>query len=191
MGKISEFECLMDQVLAGSEEAVWELAETYTPYIIRSVRLSLSPKLRTKLDSQDIAQALWASLLLDNSGLSNVKSPGGLIAFLSRAARNKVVDQVRRHHAQKNDISREVRVDFSSGGDAKEATLYAQDPTPSQIFSVREHWDEIVARASERDQRILRSRIEGRSFKDISVEFQVSEMTARRAIESLIDQFCE
>src|SRR5688572_4428906 len=103
----SEFEALMEQAAAGSEDAIWKLAETYTPYVIRSVRVLMSDKLRARFDSQDVAQALWASLLLGESELFSIKSPEALIAFLTRVAKNKVIDQTRQHHAQRRDVSRE------------------------------------------------------------------------------------
>ena len=195
MGKDSEFEQLMEHVVAGSEEAVWTLVQTYTPYIIRSVRLSLSSKLRPKLDSQDIAQALWLSLLLGDNDLSRMESPEALVAFLSRAAKNKVTSQARRHQSLKRDISKEVPAASHDGpGGADEsacAVLYSRDPTPSKLVAVRERWDHLVAKASERDRTILRMRVERHSFEEISGEVQVSQMTARRVIERLVDQLCE
>jgi len=196
MGQITEFEQLMAGVAAGSEEAVWELAETYTPYIIRAVRLSLPAKLRHRLDSQDIAQTLWASLLLGDTDLAQWKSPTNLIAFLARAAKNKVIDQTRRLNTHKYNVAREEPLDSSAPkhvASQRRPTrhLYARDPTPSKVVSVRERWERIVSRASDRDRRILQMRFEGRNFDDISVEMQVSSMTARRAIERMVGQLTE
>jgi RNA polymerase sigma factor (sigma-70 family) len=194
MRKVSEFEKLMEQVTAGSEEAVWELVQTYTPYIIRSVRLTLSSKLRRKLDSQDIAQALWLSLLVGNTDLSRMKSPHELIAFLAKAAKNKVVSQTRHHHARKRDVTKEVAANHHGKfnlSDESSAVLFARDPTPSKLIAVRERWDSLIAAASDRDRRIIRMRIERRSFEDISGEVHVSQMTARRAIERIVDQLSQ
>src|SRR5262249_2841714 len=85
MATVSKFDQLMANVAAGSEEAIWELLETYTPFVIRAARLSLPPTVRQKLDSQDIAQTLWASLLLGRTNLAKLESPDRLIAFLCRA----------------------------------------------------------------------------------------------------------
>src|SRR5688572_28901882 len=48
----SEFERLIQEVSSGSEDAIWKLVETYTPFIIRSVRSTLPSRLRPRLDSQ-------------------------------------------------------------------------------------------------------------------------------------------
>src|SRR5262245_16988155 len=103
----AEFDQLMAGVAAGSEEAIWRLAETYTPFIIRAVRQSLPTRLRSKVDSQDFAQTLWASLLLKNADLTRLKTPEQLIAYLVRATKNKVVDKTRHFDALKCDIHRE------------------------------------------------------------------------------------
>ena len=192
----TQFEHLIDEVAAGSEAAVWQLAETYTPYIIRAVRLSLPPKLRQKFDSQDIAQTLWASILLGGTDLHRLKSPENLIAFLARAAKNKVIDETRRFHTQKYNVAREEPLDSSLAAAHRRVNyqpgpLHSREPTPSKQISVRERWDRLVANASERDRQILKMRIAGRSFDDISVQVHVSSMTARRAIERLVTQLSE
>ena len=197
MPKKTEFERLMEEVSAGSEEAIWQLADAYTPYIIRSVRLSLSPKLRQKLDSQDIAQTLWASLLLGRADLGKLKSPERLIAFLARAARNKVIDRTRQLHTLNYDVSREQRLEdvavrrSTSPRDVAAKPLYSRDATPSKLVSVRERWDSIVSTASKRDRRILELRLQGCSFDDIGNQVQISAMTARRAIEHMVGQLVE
>jgi len=190
----SEFERLLRQVAEGSDEAALQLVETYTPFIIRSVRLALSPKLRPKLDSHDIAQALWASLLLGDVDLSRIKTPEALIAFLARAAKNKVASQARRHGAQKRNIDAEVSQDSRMRENrATDSSVSAldRDPTPSKLIAVRERWNHLLAKASERDQRIVEMRIDRKSFDEISLEVNVSQMTARRVIDRIIDEFCQ
>jgi RNA polymerase sigma factor (sigma-70 family) len=197
MIQFAEFDQLMADVAAGSEDAIWQLAETYTPYIIRAVRLSLSPRLRRKLDSQDFAQMLWASLLLKRADLTRLKTSEQLVAYLARATRNKVVDKIRHFHARKHDINREERLpDYSTATDLGTRrphvnALYSQDPTPSTTASLRERWNKILSNASARDRQILRLRLEGCTFDIISAKLQIDVATARRAIQRLIEQFSE
>lgn len=193
MAQIAEFDQLMADVAAGSEDAVWQLAETYTPYIIRAVRLSLSPRLRQKLDSQDFAQTLWASILLKRTDLTRLKTPEQLIAYLARATQNKVIDKMRHFKTQKHSIDREVSLDDHSlgAGVKRSGALYSRDPTPSTSASLRERWNEILSNASERDRQILRLRLQGCTFNVVSSKLQVNEGTARRAIQRLIEQLSE
>src|SRR4051812_21328124 len=122
MTTIVEFDQLMADVATGSEEAIWRLAETYTPYIVRAVRASLPPILRSKLDSHDFAQTLWASLLLNHADLTRLKTPDQLVAYLARATRNKVVDKMRHFRTLKHDVRREQPLGPLARNDVRHAT---------------------------------------------------------------------
>src|ERR1043165_4675622 len=154
MAQIAEFDRLMAEVAAGSEEAAWQLAETYTPHIIRAVRYSLSTKLRQKLDSLDFAQTLWAALLLRPTDLTRLKTPDQLIGYLVAATRKKVCEKARRFKSQKCDIDREESLDKHPevASRRSDRALYAREPSPSAIVRVREHWHHVLAQASEQDR---------------------------------------
>jgi RNA polymerase sigma factor (sigma-70 family) len=197
MTQLAEFDRLMADVVAGSEDAIWQLAEIYTPYIIRAVRRSLSPQLRPKLDSQDFAQTLWASLLLKRVDLTRLKSPEQLIAYLAQATKNKVIDKTRHFNTQKQDIAREENLEdyanCKTGRRARSPTqvLYSREPTPSTSASLRERWNQILSSSSDRDRRILALRLKGCTFDSISDQLQINQATARRAIQRLIEQLAK
>src|SRR6476620_8936819 len=111
MSELAEFEQLMADVMAGSEEAVYTLAKDYSHHIAWIVRDSLPPQLRSKLDSQDIVQTLWASILLGRTDLTRLKSPNELIAYLARCAKNKLIDKTRHFRNQKRNVDLEERLD--------------------------------------------------------------------------------
>jgi RNA polymerase sigma factor (sigma-70 family) len=195
MTRVAEFERLMANVSAGSEEAIWQLAETYTPYILRAVRASLPTKVRSKLDSQDLAQTLWASILLKRTDLTRMKTPEQLIAFLARSARNRVVDVTRRYMgAQKYDVHREQALDDGKIPPqaprhmAPERAYATRDPSPSQYASVRERWNQVLLNCTPREREILQLRLQGATFDDIGEKLSINQATARRAIQRLIDQ---
>jgi RNA polymerase sigma-70 factor (ECF subfamily) len=189
-----EFEKLMDEVAAGSERAIWTLAENFTPEIVRTVRLSLSPRLRPKFDPQDIAQSLWASLLLKRTDLLRLRTPEQLIAYLARAAKNKVIDKARYYQTQKCDVKREQRLDegaHSRGSSDERRTagpLYSRDPTPSKHASFRERLNLTISQATERDKQIFSLRLKGCTFDSIGQQLQIDEKTARRAVHALAEQ---
>jgi RNA polymerase sigma factor (sigma-70 family) len=194
MAHDDEFEKLMDEVAAGSEHAIWTLAENFTPEIVRTVRLSLSPRLRPKFDPQDIAQSLWASLLLKRTELLRLKTPEQLIAYLARVAKNKVIDKARYYKTQKCDVMRELRLDEGvnsrGGADEKHASgpLYSRDPTPSKHASFRERLNMTISQATERDRQIFSLRLKGCTFDSIGQQLKIDEKTARRAVNALAEQ---
>jgi RNA polymerase sigma factor (sigma-70 family) len=193
MAQTAEFDSLMEAVAAGSQEAAWQLAETYTPHIIRAVRYSLSPKLRQKVDSMDFAQTLWASLLLRPRDWTRLKTPDQLIGYLVAATRKKVCEKARRFKAQKCDIGREESLEATRGGSNTRPSraLYAREPSPSAIVRVRDRWNHVLAQASAQDREIIRLRLEGHTFTQIGDKLQIFEQTARRAVCRLVDQFSD
>jgi len=189
----------MNGVAAGSEDAVWQLAETYTPYIIRAVRDLLPKTVRLRLDSQDFAQILWASLLLGGTDLTRLETPEQLIKFLATAARNRVRDATRHYlYTQKMNITRELRLDdvrVKERGHRRSANKsgepMSRDPSPSQYAMLRERWARVMADASDRDQKILRMRLSGASFEKISHDLKIDPSTAQRAIQRFIEKLSE
>jgi RNA polymerase sigma-70 factor (ECF subfamily) len=153
--------------------------------------MSLPAAVRQKLDSQDIAQTLWASILLGHTDLAKLESSDQLIAFLCRAAKNKVIDKTRRLNTKKFAVSREKSLNQSASkanAGSYAAGLWSNGSTPIEHVSVREQWQHILSCASERDRQIIEMRIKGCSFGDISQEVQVGEMTARRVVERVVEQ---
>jgi RNA polymerase sigma factor (sigma-70 family) len=185
MAQIAEFDRLMAEVAAGSDEAVWQLAETYTPHIIRAVRYSLSPKLRRKVDSLDFAQTLWASLLLRPAELTRLKTPDQLIGYLVHATRNKVCEKAKQLNTQKYDIRREQGLDQLPA----RRSPHARDPSPSAIATVRDQWNYVLTTVPKRDREILQLRRDGYSFEAIGTTLGISEQTARRAMSRILNLF--
>jgi RNA polymerase sigma factor (sigma-70 family) len=197
MATTAEFDQMMAEVRAGSEDAIWQLAETYTPYIVRAARVSLDRGFRSKFDSQDLVQTLWKSLLLKRADLSKLRTPEELVAFLVRAAKNKAIDKMRHFSTQGRDVKRETQLQ-NCGNSANEAAanrsrheLQARDPSPSTIAMVRERWKQIVSAASARDRQIYELRRNGAEFKTISIQLKIDESTARRVIQRLIEQLSD
>src|SRR5262245_48951943 len=61
MATQGRFRDLMRQVNEGSDDAIRELVQVYGPHILRVVRMRLSKHLRSKFDSADFVQSVWAA----------------------------------------------------------------------------------------------------------------------------------
>src|SRR6516165_7459551 len=90
-----EFHALMQEVVAGSAEAAQELFRDYGPYLLHAIRRRMSKRIRSKFDSMDLAQDVWASFFAESPAKRSFDSPQQFIAFLAKLARNKVLDAVR------------------------------------------------------------------------------------------------
>src|SRR3954468_10257310 len=86
------FAALLERVCAGSEEAAQEFLRTYGPPILRVVRRRLHQELRSKYDSIDFEQAVWASFFAQDLRAYKFAGQEALVSYLITLATNKVID---------------------------------------------------------------------------------------------------
>src|SRR5215468_8396254 len=126
----AEFARLLEGLRAGDPVSAEELCRRYAPFIQAAVRRRLHPRLRTRFDSLDFVQDVWASFLGVPSSRHVFDSPEALLAFFNRVAYNKVVEVFRqRFGTQRDDITREQPVDDPDEG---RDLLRSPAATPSQ-----------------------------------------------------------
>lgn len=187
MNAASEFAELMERIHKGSQDAAWQLLEKYGPHVQRYVRRSLNQDMRSKFDSIDFAQVVWASFFREPDRFRRLESPTALLAYLASLARNKVVGEVRRRMMSiKHDITREIP--FDEQEQALDITFPHADPTPSAVAIARERWHRLIDNQPETVRRIVELRFMGATFPEIAAELQIHERTARKAIDSLIEK---
>ena len=175
---------LLERARQDSEGSAQEIVERYGPYILRAVRRRLNKKLRSKFDSVDFVQAVWASFFALPVDRLQFERPQQLVDFLMGLARNKVVDAVRqRLETQKYDVSRELPLYDSTAVDARE--VKARGPTASQVAIAKEEWQRAQDSAVPREERIVNWIQRGQSLESIAREIGVSVKTIRRVLERI------
>lgn len=183
----TEFASLMERVRQGSQEAAWELLEHYGSHLQRYVRRSLNRDLRSKFDSIDFVQVVWASFFREPEKMRRINSEGELMAYLAAMARNKVVGEVRRRlDTQKHNARLEVPLDQVF--DKSKSDLSSRDPSPSQVAIFRERWNHLVDGQPTQVKRIVELRFNGATYEEIAEELHIHERTARKAIKRLTDE---
>jgi RNA polymerase sigma-70 factor (ECF subfamily) len=178
-----EFRELMSRVRDGSQDAARELVNRYQPYIIRVVRQRLSGKLRSKFDSDDFTQALWASFYEHRSEVGRFERPSALVAFLARMAKNKVAAEHRRYFQTQRRNTPERSLNGLAARSAR--SVRAPDPTPSEVVSVREQLDEVTRAQPEQHQRIIELLRRGANHAEIATELGLSKKTVQRVIHRI------
>ena len=90
---------LIERLNKGDMWAAERAFVAYEPYLRMAVRRRLSGPLRTKLDSMDIVQSVWADVLagLGDSGW-RFANRSHFRAFLVKVACNRLIDRRRKHH---------------------------------------------------------------------------------------------
>lgn len=183
-----EFRNLLEGLRAGSESSVRQLVDRYGVYIVKAVRRRLKRVLRTRFDSQDFVQAVWASFFAHRSQIADFDSPDEMIAFLATVASNKVRDEYRRNlAAQKRDLNREWSL---ASGDTAEGPASHDPvdpaPSPSELAIAAEQMGQMTSGQPSHYRRMVELRADGATFEEIAEELGVSERNVRRVLQRLL-----
>ncbi len=179
----SEFRKAIERVCAGSDEATWELIETYGPHIQRVVRRRLNQKMRSKFDSLDFVQMVWASFFAEREKMAAFSEPDDLIRYLATLAQRKLIQESRRRlQGQKHNVGRERALVAET---EDETTYVRKSDTPSQIVMAKDRLEVMMRERSERDRQVVDLRMQGLTFVEIGTKLGIHERTAREVIEKL------
>ena len=116
--------------------AARELLQRYEPEVRLVVRRQLPRLLRSRFDSLDFLQSVWGSFFRRmRDAPTEFEDSRHLVAFLARAAKNKVIDEYRRAASLKQDMHREEPL-WGDGRRPKEVA----DPidSPSELAQAHE-----------------------------------------------------
>jgi RNA polymerase sigma factor (sigma-70 family) len=173
---------VLDRIRDGDEEAARELLRRYEAQVRLVVRRQLPRLLRSRFDSLDFLQSVWGSFFRRmQAGPSEFEDPRNLVAFLARAAKNKVIDEYRRASSRKQD----VRLEETLWEGDRPRELVARTDTPSQIAEADEAFGRLRDQLPEDRRLILGLKAEGLTNREIGDRLKISERTVRRALEEL------
>ena len=174
------------RIQAGDEDAARELLARYEPEVRLVVRRKLPKMLRSRFDSLDFLQSVWGSFfrrVRDSApGVAEFEDQRHLVAFLARAAKNKVIDEFRRAASQKQNFKLEVPI-WDGGEHARELPDHVD--SPSQIAEAHEAYDRLLDLLPPERRDILRLKAQGLSSRDIGQRLEISERTVQRVLEDL------
>jgi RNA polymerase sigma factor (sigma-70 family) len=180
---------LFARARAGDQSAWEELFHACYPKIRRVVRRKLNPPLRSLYDSTDFASDVLGSLVAkrDRFDFPNLTA---LLAFLERAAQQKVIDAYRKRHTLKNDATREVPLDVRhDDGRLAPRALVSPDPTPSQIALANEGLERVRARLTAEERRVLELKGAGHTTEEIARQTSWHVRKIQRFLKDLGDSW--
>jgi RNA polymerase sigma factor (sigma-70 family) len=179
----SELTDFLRRIQAGEEAAARELLTRFEAEVRLVVRRQLPRLLRSRFDSLDFLQSVWGSFFRRmRTSPTDFEDSRHLVAFLARAAKNKVIDEYRRAASRKQNMHREEPL-WGDGPRPRDVP----DPADSPSEVAEAH--EVLVRLRElmpADRRaILELKAEGLSSKDIGERLGISERTVQRVLEDL------
>jgi RNA polymerase sigma-70 factor (ECF subfamily) len=178
------FELLLEQLQSGDVQAAERLFLATEPILRIVVRRRLPRWLRAKYDSTDVVQSVWVRLI---TGLSDGRwrftSAARLRAFLITAARNRLTDRLRQHHAA---ADRERPM-----GDMATDALPDKGPRPSESLGADELWDRMLALSPPAHHEMLHLRRQGLTVQEVAARAGFHVGTVRRVLRELARQIAE
>jgi RNA polymerase sigma factor (sigma-70 family) len=196
MTQLSRSEIEDDLVLAlrdaqKGDESAWKAVfdECY-PKVRRVVRRRLDRSMRSLYDSTDFANDAMEDLAANLKQLE-FPSVNSLIAFLANVAEKKVIDEYRRQHTLKRDVTRERPMFATGPDDGGPVQLPSDSPTASQFAQANEVYDRLLARKDETERAIINLRKQGYSNSDIAERTGWNIRRVQRFLEDLLDSLTE
>ena len=179
----SDIPGFLRRIAAGDQDAARELLARYEAEVRLVVRRQLPRLLRSRFDSLDFLQSVWGSFFLRVKGKpSEFEDSRHLVAFLARAAKNKVIDEYRRAGSKKGNMHREEPL-WAEGDRPRE--LASGGETASQVFAAHEAFGRLRDLLPEDRHRLLELKAEGLSSREIGERLGISERTVQRVLEDL------
>jgi RNA polymerase sigma factor (sigma-70 family) len=181
--RAGELRSFLARVRAGDELAARELLTRYEAQVRLVVRRQLPRLLRSRFDSLDFLQSVWGSFFRRmRTAPTEFEDSRHLVAFLARAAKNKVIDEYRRAASRKHDMHREEPL-WLDGRRPRDVP----DPIDSPSEVAQAH--EVLVRLRElmpvERRTILEMKAQGLSSKEIGEQLGISERTGQRVLEEL------
>lgn len=171
----------------GDEEAIRALLAQFELEVRLAVRRRLPRILRTKFDSMDFVQTVWASIFVGGAvDPTRFESREHLLAYLMGVAGNKVRQEYRRRTCSRRyDVRREEPLYVRRSGRDEPREVASAEPSASEDFRGRERMEGLLRGRTEKEREILRLRHQGLTFEEIALRTGLNERTARRLIEEL------
>lgn len=160
-----------------------ELVEAHLPDLRAFVRAHIDTALRQRESVSDVVQSVCRDVVEDLHGFE-YRGAGSFRAWLFTATLNKIRQKHEFWHAQKRDVSREVRAGARDTTDASiYSSLCAPEPTPSQHAAgaeLRERIEQAIdGLKQEHREVLLLARIVGLSRREIGEQLGKSEGAVR------------
>jgi RNA polymerase sigma factor (sigma-70 family) len=167
---------LLVKLANGEDQAAERVFRDYEPLLRSIVRSRLTPALRSKFDTMDVVQSVWADLLEAYRAKGwQFADRDHLRAFLARVTYNHFFLCCRRARPALR-LERPMPVDDAPG-------LPACDlPRPSQVVQADELWEEILGGSPPNHREVFRLKREGLPLLEIARRTGLHEGSVRRII---------
>ena len=170
---------MLEKLTRGESAAAEQLFRNFEPFLRAMVRRRLSPPLRSKFDSIDVVQSVWADVLTGfRERQWEFKDQAALKSFLARVTYNKFVTECRR-----NSTALERERPFSP--EVTEQMVSSGLPRPSEVVQADELWETLMRLCPPVHRPILELKKQGLLVSEIAARVGLHEGSVRRILYDL------
>jgi RNA polymerase sigma factor (sigma-70 family) len=169
----------IERLNEGDIAAVEDVFRAYEPFLRIAIRRRLSSRLRSKVDSGDIVQSVFADLVegVRDGGWHFAGRPQ-LEALLHRVAWRRLADRYQKHGRA---LARERSLDETPS----QSLLDNAQARPSQIVQGREFWEGVLRACPKAHHEVVRLRMHGHRIAEIAARTSMHEGSVRRILYEL------
>ena len=177
------FADLMGRLRAGDEDAAAQIFHRVAPQLIALARSRLSPRVRQKVDPEDVLQSVFRSFFTRHAdGQLELEGWDSLWGLLTVITLRKCGKQYEHFCAGRRDIHREAAASPSPDGSATGWELAGRDPMPVAAVLLAELVEQLMRPLGRRDRDILSLRLQGYQVVEISSQVGCTERTVQRVL---------
>lgn len=177
---------LLERINQGDSTAETLLYDQYSRRLIALAATKISSVFRAKVEPEDIVQSVLCSFFVrQREGQLKFESWKDLWNFLVTVTVRKCGQQVRKQLSEKRNINRELDLNSVNDSDRRRHQTESPEPTPLQISIFCEMLELLVENLNESQVEIIRLRLEGETFEEISRKIERSERSVYRAMQSI------
>jgi RNA polymerase sigma-70 factor (ECF subfamily) len=175
----ASLDTMIEKLSTGDSGAAERVFRDYEPFLRAMVRRRLKPPLRSKFDTMDVVQSVWADLLATfREKPRQFEDRSHLRAFLARVTYNHFVNHCRRHSP---DLEREQPLHE----DSRALLATSDQPRPSQFVQADELWDNLVEMCPPSHRMVLDLKRQGVPLAEIASRTGLHEGSVRRLLYDL------
>jgi RNA polymerase sigma-70 factor (ECF subfamily) len=181
----TSLDTLLEKLNTGESEAAERVFRDYEPVLRAMVRRRLTPRLRSKFDSMDVVQTVWADVFRDfREREVEFADRSRLRAFLARVTYRHFVNHCRRHssqleHEQPLQDGQSINVERSDA------------PRPSQVAEAEELWRTLREMCPPSHIDVLELKRQGLSPAEIAGRTGLHEGSVRRILYDLAKRLAD
>jgi RNA polymerase sigma-70 factor (ECF subfamily) len=176
-------EVLVKKLSAGDPQAAEEVFRAYEPYLRLVVRRQITSSLRSKFDSADVVQSIWADLLPGfRRSEWRFDNAVQLRGFLVKVTRNRLIDRMRKHRTG-------MAVERPLIDSAQEGFPASTAPRPSEVTQAKDLWRQMLDACPPEHHELLRLKRLGLPLGEIADRTGLHVDSVRRVVRKVAGEF--